>query len=436
MTDLRDTLDPGLTSWVDSANAPDTDFPIQNLPYGVFRPAGTDLPGRAGVAIGTSILDLHACLKEGLFSGAAARAAEACTGAVLNDLMELPAPLRRALREALSQLLRTGSPERARVAPHLVPMDQAEMLLPAAIGDYTDFYASIHHATNVGKLFRPDEPLLPNYKFVPIGYHGRSSSIVVSGTPVRRPEGQTRDDGAARPTFAATRQLDYELEVGCFVGPGNPLGSPVPVGEAGDRLFGLCLLNDWSARDIQKWEYQPLGPFLAKNFATSISPWIVTMEALAPFRVPAAARPPGDPEPLPYLRSPDDAARGGMTIGLEVLLSTAGMRARGEAPRVISRTDFRSMYWTFAQMAAHHTSGGCNLRPGDLLGSGTVSGPEPGTAGCLLELTRRGKEPVVLGGGETRSFLADGDEVILRGSCAREGAKRIGFGECRGIVRS
>jgi fumarylacetoacetase len=350
--------------------------------------------------------------------------------------MALPADMRRTLRGRISEILASDFPRRDRARNLLAAMTDAELLLPAAIGDYTDFYASIHHATHVGSMFRPEQPLFPNYKYVPIGYHGRSSSIVVSGTPVYRPAGQTKEDTAGLPAFGPCRQLDYELEVGCYVGPGNTQGTPVPIAGAEEHLFGIGLLNDWSARDIQKWEYVPLGPFLAKNFATSLSPWVITMEALVPFRVPAAARPPSDPPPLPYLFSTDDRASGGIDLVLEVWLQTPAMRSAGKEARRISRVNFRDMYWTFAQMLAHHASNGCPLRPGDLLGSGTVSGEERETQGCLLEITRRGKTPLVLPGGETRTFLEEGDEVIFRGSCEREGARWIGLGECRGRVLS
>jgi fumarylacetoacetase len=308
------------------------------------------------------------------------------------------------------------------------------MLLPAAIGDYTDFYASIYHATNVGSMFRPDNPLLPNYKYVPIGYHGRSSSIVASGTPIRRPQGQWKDATAERPMFGPSRLLDYELEVGFFVGPGNALGEPIGIDDAEPHIFGLCLLNDWSARDIQAWEYQPLGPFLAKNFATSISPWVVTMEALEPFRAPAFKRADSDPEPLPYLSSSRDRDHGGIDITLEVFLTSEQMRASGIEPVRLSRGNFRDLYWTLAQLLTHHTSGGCNLRPGDLLASGTVSGASKDSQGCLLELTRRGAEPIQLPGGELRKFLEDGDEVVFRAYCERGGHRRIGFGDCRGVI--
>jgi fumarylacetoacetase len=434
---LDRTHDPRRRSWVASANAPGTDFPIQNLPFGIFRPAGSAGAPRGGIAIGDRILDLPACHARGLFAGLAATAAAACGGPTLNRLMTLGPDHWAALRGQLSDLLSAeASPggERSGMSALLVPMDSAELFLPAEVGDFTDFYASVYHATNVGRMFRPDNPLLPNYKYIPIGYHGRSSSIVASGTAVRRPMGQLKHDDVEAPAFGPSRLLDYELEVGFFVGPGNRLGEPIPIGEAERHIFGYCLVNDWSARDIQKWEYQPLGPFLAKNFATTVSPWIVTTDALAPFRAPAFDRPPGDPAPLPYLDSAEDRARGGVAITLEVYLTSARMRERGLPPLRLSRGSFLDMYWTPAQMLAHHASNGCNLRPGDLLASGTVSGDDPGSRGCLLELTSRGAQPIVLPTGEERRFLQDGDEVILRGSCEREGAIRIGFGECRGVV--
>jgi fumarylacetoacetase len=313
-------------------------------------------------------------------------------------------------------------------------MRDTELCLPAAICNYSDFYASIHHATNVGRLFRPDAPLLPNYKFVPIGYHGRVSSIVVSGNPVRRPNGQTKDDNTPLPVFGPTRALDYELEVGMFIGPGNRLGEPITITDAGAQLFGVCLLNDWSARDVQKWEYQPLGPFLAKSFCTTISPWVVTLEALAPFRVPATARPESDPPLLAYLNDAADQAVGGIAIALEVWLSSAKMRAGGQPPMRLSQGRLSDMYWTPAQLVAHHSSNGCNLCPGDMLASGTVSGPAKENCGCLLEITRRGQDPVTLPTGEVRRFLEDGDEVSLRGFCESPSRPRIGLGECRGIV--
>ncbi|MFB3852550.1 MAG: fumarylacetoacetase [Vicinamibacterales bacterium] len=432
------TTDVSLRSWVLSANLESADFPIQNLPFGVFD-VRTDSRGpRPGVAVGNQVLDLARSAAEGLLRGAAAEAAAACAGTSLNALMALGRVNRLALRRRLVELLREDGgareEERARVRTCLVPLSEAELLVPASIGDYTDFYASIFHAANVGRLFRPDNPLLPNYKHVPIGYHGRASSVLASGNDVVRPRGQVRNEKTGVPEFVPSRRLDYELEVGWFVGPGNELGEPIPIAEAEDHIFGLCLVNDWSARDIQTWEYQPLGPFLAKSFATSISPWIVTLEALEPFRVAPARRAPGDPLPLPYLRSVRDQERGAFDIHLEVLVSTDSTRRAEREPARLSLGNLRHMYWTPAQMLSHHASNGCNLRPGDLLASGTVSGPEPDQRGCLLELTEGGTKPVSLPGGEKRLFLEDGDEVILRGWCERAGFRRIGFGECRGRI--
>jgi fumarylacetoacetase len=434
---VDETHDPERTSWVESAQGT-TDFPIQNLPFAVFRRRDDDDPARVGVAIGDCILDITACHDDGRFRGVAERAAEACAAGSLNLLMARGRAPRVALRRQVSALLSADSP--AYKASHrladrlLVPMAEAELLLPATIGDYTDFYASVHHATNVGGMFRPDNPLLPNYKWVPIGYHGRSSSIVPSGTPVRRPSGQRKDPGSETPEFGPARQLDYEMEVGCFVSLGNGMGEPVPIAEAEEHLFGLCLVNDWSARDIQSWEYQPLGPFLAKNFATTISPWVVTLEALEPYRLPVAPRPPGDPAPLPYLLDDKDQECGAFGVVVEVYLASARMRAEGTAPVRLSRGRMADLYWTPAQMLAHHTSGGCNLRSGDLFASGTISGPGKEARGSLLELAWRGAEPLALPTGETRKFLEDGDEVIMRGFSERPGAARIGFGECRGLV--
>jgi fumarylacetoacetase len=370
-----------------------------------------------------------------LFAGIAMEAALHCSASTLNGLMSLPPEHRSALRLELSRLLERGSGHAEALRNHLVPIREARMLLPAAIGDYTDFYASVHHATRVGALFRPENPLLPNYKYVPIAYHGRSSSIVVSGTPVHRPMGQTQS-GEAPPVFRPSKRLDYELEIGLLAGPGNRLGHPIPITEAGDHIFGVCLVNDWSARDIQRWEYQPLGPFLSKNFMTTISPWVITTEALAPFRSQAYPRPEGDPPPLPYLDSPTDRQSGAIDILLEVRLSSARMRREGILPVCVSRSTFREMYWTPAQMVAHHTSNGCNLNPGDLLASGTVSGPEPASGGCLLELTAGGQNAITLPTGEERHFLEDGDEVRLTGCCGRKGHISIGFGECSGVVVS
>ena len=434
---LNETHDPARKSWIASANVPDTDFPIQNLPFGVFRRTdGTGGTPRVGVAIGDQVLDLHRGHELGLFGGDAASSAKACRGETLNPLMALPARERSALRRRLSDLLADGALDGnvALVEGALVPMGDTRMLMPAEIGDYTDFYCSIHHATNVGSLFRPDNPLMPNYKHLPVGYHGRSSSIVPSGTPVRRPSGQTKAAAAEAPSFGPSRSLDYELEVGFFVGPGNALGSPIPLDQAEDHLFGFCLVNDWSARDIQAWEYQPLGPFLGKSFTTSISPWIITTEALAPFRTPAFERDDDDPRPLEHLDSPTNRTRGGIDLVLEVSLMTQAMRDADADAALLTRGNFRDLYWTAAQMVTHHASNGCNLRPGDLLASGTVSGAAKDSRGCLLELTWRGSEPITLPSGETRSFLADGDEVIIRGFCENENAVRIGFGSCRGGV--
>lgn len=436
---MTDANDPRLLSWVESAHDPATDFPIQNLPFGVFRRAGTEEMPRVGVAIGDQVLDLPACLAEGMLGAVAeGPAGLACALPSLNGLMALGRPHRIALRQQVSELLRAGGVptryDRERAERILVPMAEAELFVPAEVGDYTDFYASIHHATNVGSMFRPDQPLLPNYKWVPIGYHGRASSLVVSGTPVRRPAGQRKGPHDAAPSFGPSRSLDYELELGAFVGPGLPLGGRIAVDEAEAHLFGLCLVNDWSARDVQAWEYQPLGPFLAKSFATTVSPWVVTLEALEPFRTAAFARPAGDPAPLDYLHSPVDAARGGFAITVEAWLESARMRDEGVAPALVSRGSFREMYWTWAQLLTHHASNGCNLRAGDLLASGTISGPTPESRGCLLERTWRGAEPLALPTGETRAFLEDGDTVILRAYCEADGAARIGFGECRGVV--
>jgi fumarylacetoacetase len=433
---INETHDPNLRSWVESANDPNTDFPIQNLPFGVFIRAGVEEAPSIGVAIGDEILDLSAVVERLWSADCFDDIADACSYESLKTLVFLDREDQSELRRRVSRWLRDDFfGEERRVAENcLVPMDKARMLLPFEIGDYTDFYASVYHATNIGKMFRPDQPLMPNYKWVPIGYHGRASSIVVSGTPIRRPVGQMKDDNADAPTFGPSKVLDYELEVGCFIGDGNEQGEPIKITEAEDHIFGLCLVNDWSARDIQRWEYQPLGPFLSKSFATTISPWIVTMEALAPFRAPAFKRPAGDPEPLPYLDSPENRERGGLDINLEVLISTERMREKGIAPHRLSRGNTRDLYWTFAQMLTHHTSNGCNLRPGDLIASGTVSGAAKDSRGCLIELTERGAEPITLPTGEVRRFLQDGDEVILRGYCEREGFRRIGFGECRGVI--
>ena len=418
---LNETHDPALRSWVPSANEAGCDFPIQNLPFGRFRPAGSGEPFRIGVAIGDRVLDLAA--------------AKLVDHADMNRLMGASFAERAQLRAALSAGLREGSPQQSDWELALYAQAAVEMTVPCRIADYTDFYTGIHHATTVGKLFRPDQPLMPNYKWVPIGYHGRASSIGVSGQRFRRPQGQTRAPDAEVPSFGPSKRLDYELELGFFVGQGNALGEPIAIGEAERHLFGVTLLNDWSARDLQAWEYQPLGPFLAKNFASTLSPWLVTMEALAPFRAAAFDRPAGDPQPLPYLDSAANREAGGLAITLEVWLQTAKMREAGEAPARLTRGNTtEAAYWTAAQLVTHHTVNGCNLQPGDLLGSGTLSGPAPDQAGSLLELTLGGKQPITLPNGERRTFLEDGDTLTLRGYCEREGAMRIGLGEVSGTV--
>jgi len=433
MAAINATHDPGLKSWVAAANAPYTDFPIQNLPFACFRRAGAGEDFRGGAAIGDQILDLGALHSLGLFEGAAAQALAACAAPALNSLMAQGLQACTALRAALSAALRSASPLASRLAPLLVPQRAAEYRVAADIGNFTDFYASLHHATAVGRLFRPDNPLLPNYKWVPIAYHGRASSVRVSGFDFPRPVAQLMPAGAATPQLGPSRRLDYELEVGIFVGRGNQLGTPVPLEEAEAHIFGLCLLNDWSARDIQAWEYQPLGPFLAKNFATTVSPWVVTLEALAPFRVPFT-RPAAEPAPLPYLDGAQLRAQGSIDLRLEVWLESARMRSTGMTAQRLSGSSFRDSWWTVAQMLTHHTVNGCNLVPGDLIGSGTQSGAQPQEAGSLLELTVGGRQSLRLVSGEERTFLEDGDRVSLRGWCERPGWVRIGFGEAVGTV--
>ena len=440
---LNATHDPALCSWVASANTADTDFPIQNLPFGRFARSGSGQAPRIGVAIGDQVLDLALAgavpgWADGL--GAARGAAlAALAGGDLNAFLALGPAVRQALRAALSAALASGSAHQAALAPCLVAQSTVTLGLPCHIGDYTDFYTGIHHATTVGQLFRPDHPLLPNYKHVPIGYHGRSSSIVVSGTPVRRPLGQTAPaaGGDGKPGYGPCQRLDYELELGLVVASANALGQPVPIAQAEDALAGVLLLNDWSARDLQAWEYQPLGPFLAKNFASTVSPWLVTMEALAPFRQPFV-RPAvdgGSPAPLPYLDSAANRAAGAIDITLTVWLHTARAAAAGEPAVRLSQGHWPdAAWWTAAQLLTHHSSNGCNLQPGDLLGTGTLSGPQPDQAGSLLELTLGGKQAIDLPGGEQRRFLQDGDSLILRGFAQRDGARRIGLGECRGTV--
>jgi fumarylacetoacetase len=432
---LNETHNPGTQSWVESANTPETDFPIQNLPLGVFRRRGTNESPRIGVAIGDQILDVHACAEQGLLQNVGESATRACQDPALNTLMSLGSKANSNLRQAVHSLLSAGNTQQTATAKNLLPISAAELFVPAHIGGYTDFYASIHHATNVGRLFRPENPLLPNYKHVPIAYHGRASSIVVSGSPVVRPKGQQRS-GENPPEYAPTRRLDYELETGLYIGTGNTLGTAIPIAESAQQLFGICLLNDWSARDVQAWEYQPLGPFLGKNFATTVSPWVVTAEALAPFHTPATPRPAGDPAPLPYLYSENDQQEGAINIELEVLILTKKMREQNTAPHRLSQVNFNTLYWTPAQMITLHASNGCNLEPGDLLGSGTVSGPTPNSLGSLLEISRGGRDPIPLPSGETRTFLEDGDEVILRGTCSAPTHRTIGLGECRGTISS
>jgi fumarylacetoacetase len=430
---LNATHDPGLKSWVVSANAVNGEFPIQNLPFASFRRAHSTEHFRGGVAIGDQVLDLAALHALGVFEGVAAAALAACSASTLNGFMAQGAHAAAALRSALSGALRAGAPLEARLRTLLVPQAAVQYRLAADIGDFTDFYASIYHATAVGRLFRPDNPLLPNYKWVPIAYHGRASSVRVSGFDFRRPLGQLLLPGATQPVLAPARRVDYELELGVFVGRGNELGAPVALAEAEQHIFGLCLLNDWSARDIQAWEYQPLGPFLSKSFATTVSPWVVTLEALAPFRAPLA-RPAGEPAPLAYLDAPTLRTTGGIDIQLEVWLQSARMRAAGLPAQRLSHSSFRDAWWTVAQMLTHHTVNGCNLNAGDLLGSGTQSGPAPEQAGSLLELTAGGKQAIALPEGEQRTFLEDGDRVTLRGWCERPGYVRIGFGEATGTV--
>lgn len=418
-------------SWVESANG-HPDFPLQNLPLGIFSHG--DDRRRGGVAIGDWVLDLQAVLAAGLFAGLAGQAAEAAAGESLNAYFALGADAHQALRTALMQLLDEASPQRSRLEPLLLPMSQCRMHLPARVGDYTDFYAGIHHALNVGRLFRPDNPLLPNYKYLPVAYHGRASTLCVSGTEVRRPCGQLPNGEGQAPLFGPSRRLDFELEAGVWIGPGNATGRPIALADAGRHIAGLCLLNDWSARDIQAWEYQPLGPFLSKSFTTSLSPWVVSPQALEPFRRPQPSRPEGDPPLLAYLDDPADQRTGALDIELEVLLHTERMRRDGLAAQRVALSNTLYMYWTLAQMVAHHTVNGCSLRPGDLFGTGTLSGPQVGQHGSLLEMTQGGKVPLVLGNGEQRLFLEHGDEVILRARCRAPGVVSIGFGECRGRV--
>jgi fumarylacetoacetase len=433
MVQLNETHNADLQSWVAPANQPDNDFPVQNLPFAVFRRRGTDEAFRGGVAIGDQVVDLAALHAAGLYQGLTGEALAAAAESHLNRFMAMGPEAWAALRLALSRSLREGSGDKSVLTACLISQAEAEYSLPAQIGDYTDFYTSIHHATNIGSLFRPDNPLLPNYQWIPIGYHGRSSSLNVSGKDFPRPYGQIKAPDADAPVCAPCQRLDYELEVGIFIGQGNTQGKAISIQQAEEHVFGLCILNDWSARDIQAWEYQPLGPFLSKSFASTLSPWVVTLEALAPYRT-AWTRPEDHPQPLDYLDSAQNRAGGGFDLKLEVLLETAQMRKQGIEPLSLGLSNFAYSYWTVAQMVTHHTVNGCNLRAGDFFGSGTMSGPEAGQEGALIERTKGGKQPVDLGNGEQRTFLQDGDRVIMRAWCAQEGKRRIGLGEASSTI--
>lgn len=433
MSLINETHDINLKSWVASANEANCDFPIQNLPFAEVRRKNSDEAFRGAVAIGDQVIDLAKVNELGLFSGDAQVAVKAASQATLNEFMGLGQQYWSALRLALSKALREGASEQAQLSEALIAQADIEFALPCRIGDYTDFYTSIYHATAVGSLFRPDNPLLPNYKWVPIGYHGRSSSIDVSGQTFHRPKGQTKAPDADVPSFGPCKRLDYELELGIYLGKGNELGDAIAIENAENHVFGFCVFNDWSARDLQAWEYQPLGPFLAKNFASTVSPWIVTTEALAPFRT-NWTRDENDPQPMDYLESAHNREFGAFDIKMDVQIETEKMRAAGEAPTQVSKSSFKHSYWTVAQMVAHHTVNGCNFQPGDMLGSGTQSGPEHEEAGSLLELSRGGKEKITLANGEQRTFLEDGDNVIMRGWCEKDGFARIGFGSVEGTV--
>lgn len=427
---LNETHDPELRSWVSSANIAGSDFPIQNLPFASLRKANSEDAFQIAVAIGDYALDLSVLHATGI---ASSQALDACQSGTLNALMSLGHEAWSELRLHLSRLLREGSAHQAELERCLLPLSDVEYAVPATIGDYTDFFTSIHHATNVGKLFRRENPILPNYEWVPIGYHGRSSSIVVSGQSIRRPIGQLKPPNSDTPVVEPCKRLDYELEVGIFVGKGNPQGEPIAIEQAENHIFGLCLLNDWSARDIQIWENQPLGPFLAKNFASTISPWVVTMEALAPFRAPFS-RDAGRAQPLPYLESESNRLAGGIDMALEVQIQTSAMREKGLAPQRISQSNLTDSFWTVAQLVTHHTVNGCNLKSGDLLGTGTMSGATEGSEGALIEITRGGTRPLELANGQTREFLEDGDTVMLTARCERNGYVGVGFGAAEGTV--
>lgn len=429
---LNETHDPALQSWVASANTGSSDFPIQNLPFAVFRRKGSTEAFRGGVAIGDQVLDMAAVNATKALGADVQAQVDAAAQSQLNTLMAMTSAQWSALRLALSRALRAGAAEEAALKACLVPQADVEFTVPAKVGDYTDFYTSVYHATNVGKLFRPTNPLMENYKWVPIGYHGRASSIRISGVDFKRPSGQLKAPDAD-PALLPCNRLDYELEMGIYAGAGNAWGDAIGIDDAENHIFGLCLLNDWSARDVQAWEYQPLGPFLSKNFATSISPWIVTLEALAPYRT-AFTRPAEDPQPLPYLSSDTNTQQGALDVQLTVAIQTEKMRTEGQPAEQITQTSYRHAYWTMAQLIAHHTVNGCDLQPGDLLGTGTLSGPTMAEAGALLEITEGGKKPLSLSNGETRTFLQDGDAVVFTGWCEKPGAARIGFGECRATV--
>ncbi|WP_417655521.1 fumarylacetoacetase [Pseudoalteromonas atlantica] len=433
MSQINETHDINLTSWVESANIKGCDFPIQNLPFAEFRTKNTNEEFRGGVAIGDQVIDLAKLSHLNIFTGDAKAALDAASESTLNTFMGLGEQYWSALRLALSKALREGAKQQKEMQSTLIAQADIEFSLPCRIGDYTDFYTSIYHATAVGSLFRPDNPLLPNYKWVPIGYHGRSSSIDVSGQTFHRPKGQTKAPDADTPSFGPCKRLDYELELGIYLGKGNALGDAIAIENAENHVFGFCVFNDWSARDLQAWEYQPLGPFLAKNFASTVSPWIVTTEALAPFRT-SWTRDENDPQPMPYLESAANREQGAFDIQMDVKIQTQKMRDENHQPKQVSASSFKHSYWTVAQMVTHHTVNGCNFMPGDMLGSGTQSGPTHEEAGSLLELSRGGKEKITLSNGEQRSFLEDGDNVIMRGWCEKPGYARIGFGSVESTV--
>lgn len=433
MSLINETHDINLTSWVSSANNAECDFPIQNLPFAEFRTKGTDEAFRGGVAIGDQVIDLAKLSHLNIFTGDAKTALDAASESTLNTFMGLGQQYWSALRLALSKALREGAEQQKEIESTLIAQADIEFSLPCRIGDYTDFYTSIYHATAVGSLFRPDNPLLPNYKWVPIGYHGRSSSIDVSGQTFHRPKGQTKAPDAETPSFGPCKRLDYELELGIYLGKGNALGDAIAIENAENHVFGFCVFNDWSARDLQAWEYQPLGPFLAKNFASTVSPWIVTTEALAPYRT-SWTRDENYPQPMEYLESAANREQGAFDIQMDVKIQTKKMRSEGHSPAQVSTSSFKHSYWTVAQMVTHHTVNGCNFMPGDMLGSGTQSGPTHEEAGSLLELSRGGKEKITLSNGEQRSFLEDGDNVIMRGWCEKQGYARIGFGSVESTV--